>query len=143
VTLTQANVFATEITDAPGVYYQSWAGYSRPFGEASGDHDVRLAELCKATDGSDGLFGYGKHDFMALTLIPLTEVVGKVGDDFIPNDGLVAVDSARWGNFRGCIPADHMEQLGQRSLPDVNVQNGFDIARFYANVASDLTARGF
>ena len=47
-----------------------------------------------------------------------------------------------WGNFRGCIPVDHAEQLGQRDLPDANVRNGFDIAYFYADVAADLARRG-
>jgi triacylglycerol lipase len=141
LTLSQAKAFNAEITDAPGILYQSWAGYSRPFGEASLEHDLRLAELCRTASG-DGLPGFGSHDYMAMTLIPFTEIVGKAGTDFIPNDGLTAVDSAKWGEFRGCIPADHQEQLGQHNLPDVNVQNGFDIARFYANVAADLAARG-
>ncbi len=141
LTLSEAQSFNADITDAPGVLYQSWAGYSRPFGEASHEHDLRLQQLCKTADG-DGLPGFGNHDFMALTLIPFTDVVGKAGTDFIPNDGLTAVDSAKWGQFRGCIPADHQEQLGQYNLPDVNVENGFDVARFYANVAGDLAARG-
>ena len=59
-----------------------------------------------------------------------------------PNDGLTAVASARWGRFRGCVPADHMEQLGQYDLPDVNVRTGFDVAWFYAAVAADLAEQG-
>ena len=106
-----------------------------------------VAELCTTSEGQPGLHGFVAHDWMALPLIPLTDVVGRHssedGDVLVPNDGLAAVDSARWGNFRGCVPADHMEQLGQKNLPDVNVQNGFDVARFYANVAGDLAARGF
>jgi triacylglycerol lipase len=145
LTLAQAQAFAAEVKDAASVYYQSWAGYSRPFGEATGDHDARLRELCRPSDAADGdgLPGFGKHDFMALTLAPLTGVVGQEDDGFVPNDGLVTVASAKWGRFRGCIPADHMEQLGQRNIPDVNVQNGFDVARWYANVAGDLAERGF
>jgi triacylglycerol lipase len=142
LTLSGAQTFNAEINDAPGVYYQSWAGYSRPFGEASHEHDLTLATLCQTASG-EGLPGFGKHDFMALTLVPFTELVGKSSGQFIPNDGLAAVDSAKWGNFRGCIPADHQEQLGQHNLPDVNVQTGFDVARFYANVAADLATRGF
>jgi triacylglycerol lipase len=142
LSITQAAAFNSEITDAPGILYQSWAGYSRPFGEASAEHDTLLAELCRTSDGQSGLPARGKHDYMALMLVPFTDVVGRSGDDFVPNDGLAAVDSARWGNFRGCIPADHMEQLGQRNLPDVNVQNGFDVARFYANIAGELAEKG-
>jgi triacylglycerol lipase len=132
LTPSQASAFNAEISDAPGIYYQSWAGYSRPFGDATAEQDARLTELC----GPDGLPGFGKHDYLALTLIPFSDLTDQ------PNDGLITVESAKWGDFRGCIPADHMEQLGQRNLPDANVQNGLDIARFYANVAADLAERG-
>ncbi|MDB4935926.1 MAG: Lipase precursor [Labilithrix sp.] len=140
-----APAFNAEIVDAPGVAYQSWAGYSRPLGTASAAHDALLTELCRTSDGESGLPIAGKHDFMALALVPFSDVAGKQLDDaaIVPNDGLATVASAKWGTFRGCIPADHMEQLGQHSLPDVNVRTGFDVARFYANVAGDLAAQGF
>ncbi len=137
--------FNAEIVDAAGVYYQSYAGFSRPFGAATPEHDAALEELCTTSAGERGTPGFTRHDYMALTLIPLSDAVGKTGDsrEITPNDGLTAVSSAKWGNFRGCIPADHMEQLGERNIPDVNVETGFDIARFYTNVAGDLRARGF
>ena len=78
---------------------------------------------------------------MALPLVPFTSTVGGSAGE--PNDGLSSVESARWAHFRGCIPADHMEQLGERNIPDVNVENGFDVARFYTNIAGDLSKRGF
>ena len=145
LSVAEAPAFNAEITDAAGVYYQSYAGFSRPFGTATLEHDARLVELCTTSAGEDGRAGFTKHDYMALTLIPFSDVVGKMEDsrEFTPNDGLTAVSSARWGNFRGCIPADHMEQLGERNIPDVNVETAFDVARFYANVAGDLSARGF
>lgn len=144
LSLANAPAFNDGIVDAPGIFYQSWAGYSRPFGSAPPKHDALLRELC-ATDTDAGLPGFSKHDWMALTLVPLSDVAGRMkdGGDVEPNDGLTPVRSARWGTFRGCIPADHMEQLGARNLPDVNVRNGFDVARFYTNVASDLASRGF
>jgi triacylglycerol lipase len=142
----QAAAFNAEIVDAPGIYYQSWAGYSRPFGQSTPDLDARLRELCAPTDkeDGDGLPGFGAADYMALPLVPFADVIGKeTANAVMPNDGLAGVASTRWGRFRGCVPADHMEQLGQRSIPDVNVRTGFDVARFYANVAGDLRARGF
>jgi triacylglycerol lipase len=145
LSLANAPAFDAAIVDAPGVYYQSWAGYSRPFGAASAAHDARLHALCVSdVSGEDGLFGMG-HDYMALTLAPFTDTVGRVDGNAEPepNDGLTTVSSAKWGTFRGCVPADHMEQLGQKNLPDVNVRTGFDVARFYANIAGDLAARGF
>jgi triacylglycerol lipase len=142
----QAASFNAEVTDAAGITYQSWAGYSRPFGQTTAEHDARLRELCAPTDAADGdgLPGFGASDYMALPLVPFADVIGKEDPSTtMPNDGLAGVASARWGKFRGCVPADHMEQLGQRSIPDVNVRTGFDVARFYANIAGDLRARGF
>jgi triacylglycerol lipase len=45
--------------------------------------------------------------------------------------------------FRGCIPADHLDEVGQprRDVPDV--RTGFDHLRFYRNVAYELASRGF
>ena len=142
----QAASFNAEIGDAAGIYYQSWAGYSRPFGQTTPEHDARLRELCAPTDkgAGDGLPGFGPADYMALPLVPFADVIAKEDPTaLMPNDGLAGVASTRWGNFRGCVPADHMEQLGQRSIPDVNVRTGFDVARFYANIAGDLRTRGF
>ena len=143
---TEAPAFNAAIVDADGIYYQSWAGVSRPFGVAPAGHDARMAELCRTSSGEEGLDGFLRHDFMALPLVPFTDIAGRsdAGSDSIaPNDGLTTVASARWGEFRGCVPADHMEQLGQKNLPDANVENGFDVARFYTNLAGDLAARGF
>lgn len=143
--------FNEETPDAPAVLYQSWAGFSRPFGVATAEYDASLRTLCRPTEEADsgGLsFFDGEHDFMATALIPTLDIVERRVDEGTgellpdPSDGLCPVRSARWGRFRGCIPADHMEQLGQRDLPDVNVRTGFDIAWFYAFIAADLAARG-
>lgn len=54
------------------------------------------------------------------------------------NDGLVAVESAKWGDFRGTLAADHGRQVGFRlALGD------FDSKAFFLQVAQDLAARGF
>jgi triacylglycerol lipase len=144
LTVAEAPAFNDAVIDAPGIVYQSWAGYSRPLGTATAEHDALLAELCRTAGGESGLPRAGKHDFMALALVPFTSTAGKQDGDRppLPNDGLATVASAKWGTFRGCIPADHMEQLGQHSLPDVNVRTGFDVARFYTNVAGDLAGQG-
>jgi triacylglycerol lipase len=139
VALSEANAaaFNLDTPDDPAVLYQSWAGVSRPFGVAPPGHDERMVELCDAP----GTPRFLRHDHMALPLSAFVDVIGGEGDAE-PSDGFVRVDSAKWGAFRGCIPADHMEQLGQKNLPDANVQTGFDVARFYANVAGDLARRG-
>ena len=143
--------FNADVIDADGVYYQSWAGFSRPRGAADPAYDRALLAACAASDDEDGLALFsGDHDYLHVSLAPLALITGateddagEVGTDEAPNDGLVTVESARWGKFRGCLPADHMEQLGQRNLPDVNVRTGLDVAWFYAAIAADLAARGF
>ncbi len=48
------------------------------------------------------------------------------------NDGLVSVDSARWGDFRGTLQADHLELVGWNlALPDRKVCRPFPHLEFY------------
>ncbi len=54
------------------------------------------------------------------------------------NDGLVAVESAKWGAFLGLLDADHARQIGLRLAP-----GAFDSKAFFLRVAQDLAARGF
>jgi triacylglycerol lipase len=65
------------------------------------------------------------------------------GLELLPNDGLSTVESAKWGLFRGCIPADHLDQVGQRDDEPPDRRTGFDYLRFYRNLAFDLAQRGF
>ena len=62
------------------------------------------------------------------------------------NDGLVAVESARWGNFRGVEDGafyspgvDHFNLVGQ----PFGITPGFDQIAFYRDIARDLKARGY
>jgi triacylglycerol lipase len=58
-----------------------------------------------------------------------------------PNDGLVSVASARWGEYLGTIPADHFAQT-----PDaVFLRSGenFDALGFFSRLLENLARRGF
>jgi triacylglycerol lipase len=58
-----------------------------------------------------------------------------------PNDGLVSVASARWGEYLGTLRADHFAQT-----PDgVYLRPGedFDALGFYSRLVEDLARRGF
>ena len=59
-----------------------------------------------------------------------------------PTDGMVSVQSAQWGKFRGCIPSDHYHVIGQVQRSAADVYTGFDAGRFYGWVANDLAGRG-
>ena len=50
-----------------------------------------------------------------------------------PNDGLVSVESAKWGTFLGSIEADHLEQINWNWLKD-NKSIYRNIATFLARV---------
>ncbi|MFO0726354.1 MAG: hypothetical protein U1E65_21390 [Myxococcota bacterium] len=147
ISTSETKAFNALITDDPGIYYQSWAGYAAPGGEPPLDGQGLVEELCGDDEARALGDAQGRYDYLALPLVPSYSMVGAENPDypgrFVPNDGLVTVASARWTNFRGCIPADHMEQLGQLRLPDVNVRTGFDVARFYAAMAAELAQRGF
>lgn len=58
-----------------------------------------------------------------------------------PNDGLVSVESSRWGEYLGAIQADHFAQT-----PDgvfVRDREDFDALGFYLKLIEDLARRGF
>jgi triacylglycerol lipase len=55
------------------------------------------------------------------------------------NDGIVSVASARWGEFRGEIEADHLQQIGIEVLAG----SSFSSKDFLLSLAVDLAERGF
>jgi triacylglycerol lipase len=62
------------------------------------------------------------------------------------NDGLVSVESAKWGNFRGVedgewysAGVDHMNIIGQL----FGVTPGFDAPQFFVDIVKDLKTRGY
>jgi len=47
------------------------------------------------------------------------------------------------GNFRGCVPADHADEIGVMSTRSLDPHTGFDFVRFHRDIAFDLAHRGF
>ena len=56
---------------------------------------------------------------------------------------MATVESARWGDFKGCVPADHYDEIGQVDDEGFNTHTGFDASAFFRTIAFDLAARGF
>lgn len=54
------------------------------------------------------------------------------------NDGLVSVESAKWGTFLGTIDADHVQEVGLRLNPRLR----FDANAFYRSVVEKLSREG-
>ena len=61
------------------------------------------------------------------------------------NDGLVSVDSARWGHFKGLLQCDHWDLIPSqvRTVTDNFKKRPFDHVHFYKTVVTDLANQGF
>jgi triacylglycerol lipase len=55
------------------------------------------------------------------------------------NDGIVSVQSARWGEYQGTVDADHGRQVGISS----GLASHFDSNAFYASIAQNLADEGW
>lgn len=55
------------------------------------------------------------------------------------NDGLVSVESARWGQFLGTLDADHGQEVGLQGF----TTHSFDAKVFYRSVVEMLAQEGF
>ncbi len=135
--------FNQDVDDEPGIFYQSWAGVSELSGQISAAEQSLLTAHCPQ------LFQHpGAPDTSNLLLWATYPFSGSAnGDDgrvvVSPSDGMVSVASARWGEFRGCVAADHYDVVGQIGHSTRDPLTGFDAASFYRYVASDLATRGF
>jgi triacylglycerol lipase len=107
--------------DAPGVRYWSWAGRS-----------------CGTLDFSCQRDNHG--EIIDPLLLISFEFLSGDEPGHGPNDGLVPVDSARWGTFLGTIPGDHWDEIGQ--LADGGPSGAFDHLEFYLGIARMLHAAG-
>jgi triacylglycerol lipase len=54
------------------------------------------------------------------------------------NDGLVSVSSSRWGEYRGTLTADHLDEIGWL----FGITDHFDHLELYRGIARDLRALG-
>ncbi|MBT9560776.1 MAG: hypothetical protein IV100_32430 [Myxococcales bacterium] len=62
------------------------------------------------------------------------------GLDGVANDGLVTVESAKYGEFRGCVPADHMQEIG---LSLGSALKLYDHLTLYREIAQLFVDRGY
>jgi triacylglycerol lipase len=58
-----------------------------------------------------------------------------------PNDGLVPLSSAQWGDFRGTVRSDHLELVGWSvGLPNRTAARPFDHLAFWRRIIRDAIA---
>jgi triacylglycerol lipase len=130
----RANDPAFDIPNADGVEYQSWAGIATLTGAAVAPSDCEGKMLGGKSARFDGL-----PDAMFVPLIPLF-----AGAADRPNDGHIPVESAKWGTFRGCLPADHLDLIGRPASQhdSLSPTTGFDHRVFYRVMARELADKG-
>lgn len=77
---------------------------------------------------------------------PLLRVAEDLTDESVgrgaPNDGFVRVEDASWGRFLGCVPADHLDQIGQVLGDDPGLANTWTHGRFFVELTAHLRDLG-
>lgn len=60
------------------------------------------------------------------------------------NDGLVSVESAKWGHFRGILSPQKKRGISHGDMIDLTRKNvpGFDVARLYVDIVRELKEKG-
>ncbi len=119
--------------DAPGVFYASIGGRSdMRFGGQACAPDVQqpfVESLDGDRDPTD-------------PLLWVSEAISD-GDGSDVNDGLVPAASARHGEFWGCVPADHIDEVGQIAGDSPGVGNPFDHKRFFRDLVLHVRELGY
>jgi triacylglycerol lipase len=133
--------FDDDVKDAPGVYYQSWAGITSHLDPHidKKEWDVCEGKIEQYENRHDQLFD---HDPVSSAQLQISAPIVAHGlGNAEPNDAMVTVKSAKWGTFNGCITADHMDEIGQRNGSDKPARwSHFDHVRFYRRVVFGLDA---
>lgn len=117
-------------TDQPGIPIWSIAGRSAgslQIDDCKADNSPPwIAQWQTTTDSTD-----------LLMKVPELVIAGFSGT---PNDGLVPVASAHWGTFLGCVPADHLDEIGQPL--GVNPGSPWNHLDFYSDIVKFVRAQG-
>lgn len=128
--------FNATYTDAPGVLYTSITG--RTGLHAGG-------EACEPTSPPPPLLVFDFEGTLDTTdaLFVIPEAILSEGIfSQQPNDALVRAADARWGEFLGCVPADHLDEVGQLLGDGPGLGNDWDHLEFYADLVAYLRDRG-
>ena len=128
-----AAAFNAATPDAPGVMYWSVAGRSNL---VSADDCPPSSTITSQWDGS--------VDPMKAVLLPVSGILSAAVAPATPvQDGLVTLQSAQWGRFLGCVPADHFDEVCQIAGESPGIGNDFACLGLYANLGNLLTANHF
>ncbi|MBX3227789.1 MAG: alpha/beta fold hydrolase [Labilithrix sp.] len=124
--------FNRDYPNVPGIPY--WSVTGRTASSLGGD-------ACKTNDAPPWIAKWNdtRDTTEVLLKVPQLLLSGWSG---APNDGLVLVESARWGTFLGCVPADHFDEIGQLFGGPAGAGNRWSHLDFYADLVTFLRDRG-
>lgn len=125
--------FNKKYPDAPGVKYYSIAGRTAL---SLGGSD------CNAPDAPSFITDFAKTRDPVDPLLAPTNTLLDEGTA-VPNDGLVQVKSAKWDTFLGCVPADHLDEIGQILGDNPGIGNDWRHKPFFLALVKYLRAQGF
>jgi triacylglycerol lipase len=120
-----STVFNPKYKDAPDVLYMSYAGRTNlrtgigVCDDGKYDNDPRSVDVTQA----------------ALAPLAIFLEEGRL----LVNDGLVTVDSAKWGKFQQCLPADHLKEVGQLAP----VASSFDHLQLFRDIVARVRLAGY
>jgi triacylglycerol lipase len=125
--------FNAAYPDATGVFYASVTGRTdRHLGGQACAPDESVPFVSKyatVTDPTD-------------PLLWVSEAICD-GNGSIANDGLVRAADAKRGVFWGCVPADHLDQVGHLLGDNPGLGNGFDHRDFFRGLVEHLRSEGY
>lgn len=124
--------FNARYTDVPGIPYWSIAGRTA---------GVLAKDECDTTNAPPWIAKYRntKDTTEVILKVPQLLISDLHGEN---NDGLVPIESAKWGTFLGCVPADHFDEIGQLFGDPPGLANDWNHLEFYSNLVQFLRAHG-
>lgn len=127
--------FNATYKDAQGVYYASITGRTD---DSLGGQDCAADVTLPWVDALKG----EKDPTDPLFAIFETMLDGGFQGQ-VPNDGLVRAVDARWGEFWGCVPADHMDEVGQLVGDSPGLFNSYDHEEMFSEIVKHLRKKGY
>jgi triacylglycerol lipase len=122
-----ATTFNPKYDDAAGVIYASYAGRTN------------LESGTGVCDGGEYANEPSDLDVPQVELAATADYIQATGLD---SDGLVPVESAKWGTFMECVPADHLKEVGMLFQNGADPVSGYDHLLFFRAVVARLRAEG-
>ncbi len=129
-----ATAFGALYRNSPSVAYFSIAGRSNA---------SKGGPSCESADEPKFISRWSEQVDQIDALLLAGGILFALTDAGAVNDGLVPVASAKWGTFLGCIPADHIGEIGLLPGTAAGPNNSFDYLQFYRDLATYLVGKGF